>query len=121
MTLYTSYFGNIRNIPHNFVLIAISSSVPDGISCVWFPEFAPSVSVRNQFKNSGDLRTFRRKYEHSISSMNIVEKLQPFLDGDRTLVFLCYEKNAQMCHRSIFAEYLSKKLGMPVEEYRNKM
>ena len=106
----------MQNIPSHITPIAISSYVPEGINCIWYPEFAPSETMRKNFKNTGDLTTFRRKYKSLLHRIDIIERLEPLLERD--CVFLCFEKNHRMCHRSIFAEYLGKLLDTDIEEYK---
>lgn len=114
--IYTSYYANLRNIPDHIRPIAISSTIPEGMVLTWWPEFAPTWTMRTQYKKTGDRETFRRRYMERLGRIDLSGLAQKFPRGD--VVLLCYEKDPVTCHRSILAEWFRDSLGISVQEWR---
>lgn len=53
---YTSYFGNIRNLPKDALLVSVAKSVIDVGTTPIIRILAPSYSILNEYKNGDQKR-----------------------------------------------------------------
>lgn len=114
--IYTSYFGNMRNIPKdNYVCVAISASVPEGVNCLHFKKLAPKYDNFKDLKDGKQSFTeFAGRYESETLSnlrpIDVVSEIKQLAGKDaegKNIVLLCYEKNSMECHRSLVAQWLT--------------
>ena len=105
---YTSYFGNYKNIPQEYQCFSIANSKPSGINIPRLEEAVPKWSYVKSFKSNeiswqlfSDMYLNRLIQKHY--NFDFEERLSKY---DTKLVFLCWEKDVNKCHRSIFAKYL---------------
>lgn len=113
--LYTSYLGNLKNIPDDVKKVSIMRHTPE-----WSNEFidkvelklAPSKELFDKYKN-GDITpaVYKKEYLEELSLVNVVKLAYKY----RNSVLLCTCTLGNLCHRHILAEYLLKK-GIKVEE-----
>lgn len=60
-------------------------------------------------------------YQHPEKGMEIFDypsgevRITPFLEYGRSIILLCYERNPIECHRTIIANQLSARFGLPIE------
>lgn len=119
LRIYTSYYGNVRNL-HDCVLISISRSTPIIVDH-YFPELAPSWTLLNKYKSSGDTKEYTKEYIEEIlgktSPGEIIGQVRRILSMTRSkkAVFLCFEKRGDFCHRHIVSNWL-KEAGYIIEE-----
>ena len=118
--IYTSYFGNLRNIPKNIFRIAISRTSP-----IWNKHRPPTYNylVPTQmdlfaYRVDNDAGVYANNYrENVLSKLNpddVVKDLYDLSNG-RDVVLLCYEKPPRFCHRQIVAKWLND-AGYPCTE-----
>lgn len=127
--LYTSYYGNPHLDPDKAFLVRISNSAPGEFPLNFtFQEAIPSwETIVGPYKNGiiteiDFVIRYRRQIESKMFTVllaldTIQEKAKAL--GFQDIVFLCYEKPGQFCHRRVFAEWLQEKTGETVEEYHN--
>lgn len=121
--MFTSYYGNIKNLPKDLILVSISRSCPDIDGIHKFTELAPSQDLLNRYKSGKCSKgVYIREYLEQLSKYRPEQWLVRIInfllsDGVKTvevnkLCFLCYEKyldgdSVVFCHRHIFANYMN--------------
>lgn len=116
--IYTSYYENLQHIPSSVFPVAISSTLPSGLKNVlWLPELAPDWLAITRYKSTGDFISFACAYLLQLNRFSPKEVLRTLPEGD--IVFLCYEKDVNSCHRSVFALWMQNALNEPVREWVN--
>lgn len=135
MKFYTSYYGAMREIPDNYLCIGISRIVPfidrdNFVSGEPYSRFAPPYDLLNDFKAGRETEDgYKRRYVKYILSQFTQYTLPPFLDAivdfakqDKydAIVFMCYEKPKDFCHRHIFAKLLKLMCGIECSELELK-
>lgn len=122
MKIYTSYFGNIRKLPEDFVRISIARYQPK-----WFNSSSSMLRYRELFPTKDLLESWKREeinekeyreiYYRDVLSKTTPQEIYSVLErtfGGRDIVFLCYEKG--FCHRHLVAEWMNS-AGYEVTEY----
>lgn len=70
-------------------------------------ELGSPKELREQLRQNGDFRDFRRAFSASASKrVEVLSRLKEDIQNRKTC-FLCFEANAENCHRSIVVEELS--------------
>lgn len=132
--MHTSYYGNIKKLPKDSILVSISRGCPDIPNIHRFIEAAPSKDLLDRYKAGNFTKAdYIREYHRQLfeyTPQKWLERLISFLlaDGVQTVdlskvVLLCYEKykdennEIQFCHRHLFANYLNTQDGWDVREY----
>lgn len=106
---YTSYYGNLKNLPQTIGLVNIARNPPQACQIVNAPEVYPSALLLNMYK-SGQLSViqyveqYTRETLSQINYTELINRLQRET-GCSELCFVCYEKDG-FCHRHLFAESL---------------
>ena len=117
--IYTSYYGNLRNLPDTVVPVAVSGGIPKffkGLSC---RELNPKYNSFKKFKEDGDSETFSKAYKELVlSKLNVSEMVQKLykLSGGFDVCLVCYEKSDSFCHRHLISEWLVEN-GYACKEY----
>lgn len=121
MKIYTSYFGNMRNLPKDIVPIAVSAFVPKGFIGIRLTSLAPTTSLLEKYKR-GDGMSFalyQQEYKSLIldaqNADNLIARILRLSQG-KDVALLCYEKDPLECHRSILAQWLTQH-GYNTTEY----
>lgn len=133
---YTSYYANYENIPKNYICVPISRVVPDGFSD--YPNItiikdnfiAPDDNLLFDYKNGRiDEIEYKKRYINKICTyINSCDRFNDLFDwakavdkhyGDEYdgIVFLCYEKPGDFCHRHIFSKLLNL-YGIECKEFK---
>lgn len=107
--IYTSYFGNYKNLPKDAAVVGISLYPPKwwkGKNLYWL---APGVDDFDNYK-SGVIsqELFGRFYKKSIERIgadNIRGCLEDLFPG-QDIILLCWEVPGDFCHRRILGEYI---------------
>lgn len=114
--IYTSYFAKLRTIPDSIKPIAISNSVPKNVTIPKLTMLAPAwVNVDRFKKKQIGWEEFERLYTEQLERLDFANLMQHVPKGD--VVFLCYEKDPNVCHRVILARWLGCKLGCEITEW----
>ena len=130
MRFYTSYYGNRQLDPSRYFLVRISNSSPKGVNTDYvIKEAIPDwKALVEPFKNGSLTQTdYILRYRRQLDSRQFtilleLDTIQTLADG-KDVVFLCYEKPGEFCHRHIFAQWLSERENdyrVEVEELRTK-
>lgn len=114
--IYTSYFGNLKNISNP---IAIVAKTPKFYNNKQYKELAPNYNIVMDYKNGkiskSDYTTLY--YEQILSKfapLILVQNLLNLFGNNITL--LCYEKPGEFCHRRIVAQYIQHGTGLIIPE-----
>lgn len=116
--IYTSYFGNLRNIPKNIFKIAISRTLPVEHCAVIYQYLMPTQMDLFSYRVNHDAAFYANNYRANVLSKlnphDVVKDLYDLSDG-RDIVLLCYEKPPKFCHRHIVSKWLTD-AGYPCTE-----
>lgn len=120
--IYTGYYAKLKKYEEDGLYpIAISVKVPDSYTKAYWDDFAPRYEDFLEWKSGRiDNMEFTSRYKGWLDSLNkqeirdVLEELK-----NETIVFLCYEKAGDFCHRHILADWLEENIGVRVEEYLN--
>ena len=109
---YTSYFGNMNKIDRTkYVLASISFQKPDFcdenvLDCSFL---GPWKDLLDDYKNG----TISEK-EYADQYLDNLKRLWPglsnwfLINAPKDIVFLCYEKPSEFCHRHLLAQFLEE-------------
>lgn len=124
MIVYTGYFTKTNKYTEaGLTPISIAGRKPEGIDVEEWKFLAPSYDIFMSWKNKDiDNETYIRRFifERFIFERLFLldkERLRRMLMEVKNPILLCYEKPESFCHRHIVAEYITKVLGIPTEEY----
>jgi uncharacterized protein YeaO (DUF488 family) len=137
MQFYTSYYGNYKNIPSDYMCVGISRICPfknwniDNAlpNFVFYKHniFAPSKDLLDGFKEGKyDENDYKRIYvtqiynwlnENNMTIKTWCEQLAEVFSKYNAIVFLCYETPEKFCHRHILCKYLNL-CGVQCKEYQ---
>ena len=119
MAIYTSYFGNIKNLPGDVVAISIAGKCPEWYNGLEFKTLAPKYKFFMEWKQNKDndfyVKHFNEEVLLPLSADITVDKLYR-LSKRKDIVLLCYEKPGTFCHRYIVSDWLCDN-GYYVTEY----
>jgi hypothetical protein len=116
----TTYFARLKQlVEKNPSLldraVPLSNGVPDG----WngkgrYWSLVPEWEAVQALKSNGDFERFANAYKHfKLKELDPAEVVEA-VGEDAILV--CWEKDANRCHRSVVAEWLSGYLDEPITE-----
>lgn len=114
-TIYTSYFGNLRNLGVEYKPVAISRFLPRGIRHMdTIKELAPPEYLLDGYKRGTiDKEMYVGIYQSNVlNKLNLEEleaRMNELQEDGKKLVLVCYEKEGDFCHRHIMAKYLNSK------------
>ncbi len=119
MRIYTSYFGNLRNIPDEIYPISIARYTPKGMNISSYPPLFPSESLLRSYKTGDILSTDRYIETYKLENLrwlnpDLVRDDLMILSGGKDVVLLCYEK-WDFCHREIIRPWFGKNMIEVVE------
>jgi len=129
----------MKNLPSNYLMVGISRSCPNWLkgenqpgNFLFVPDnvLAPPASLLSERK-SGNVsdEEYKRRYKehihysfsHSIDYKDIkdwYEKMcDEFEDKYEGIVFLCYEKPTDFCHRHILREIFNREYHIQIDEF----
>ena len=136
--IYTSYFAQMRNFPKNYIPVAICGGLPNWYKGAWYRKPAPKIGFFQEWKRTGDNEYYIEHYQKEVLDlldyqkvltdlqMQVPEEIRTTMQSpvwtspDVHLVLLCYEKPTDFCHRHLFAEWLSQKAGIKIEEFQKE-
>ena len=127
VNIYTSYFGNLKNIPKNIIPVSICLKVPKEYKGIQYKKLAPTYDILSHYKETGDKTAYVLKYNKEIikklNAKDVVDDLlcmtglkQGVDERKNGIVLLCYETPEDFCHRHLIADWLNAN-GYDVVEY----
>lgn len=126
--LYTTYLANISNLDDDMRKILVTRWKPrkgidiDKYNLEWKPELAPSDILLSKYKNAAMTKQemfeeYKSNLENKLPSLRIVESIVEDIESGKDVVLICYEKDVFDCHRSVLADYISKKYNIEYKEF----
>lgn len=115
---YTSYFGNVRNLPKDAILVSISLWSPKDWKGKHIKQLAPTEDILMEYKRTGKQVRYVQRYSKEILAKRSADGLVKAIRekwGEQDVIFLCYEKSG-FCHRHLLANWLTM-YGYPCEEW----
>lgn len=113
--IYTSYFGNLRNIPDGMVPIAICGKSPDWYKGLEYKKLAPKYKFFMEWKQNHDndfyIEHFNEEVLDTLDVNTVVselERLRDTVNDCEDIVLLCYEKPGDFCHRHLVADWFNE-------------
>lgn len=113
--IYTSYYGNRRNFPHNYIPIQISNTAPFNIRFKIdkvIPDWKTLVSPHKKgIISDEEYKDIYLKYLNK-NKDSILKTIRAFDSSQfqgRYPIMLCYCKKGNFCHRNILREWLNDK------------
>ena len=115
-----SYFGNWRKFPADYIVISIAQHPPRGWAGPQDNGLAPAEWLLAGYQNNHDWEWYAQAYKHGLTAVDLVGIADTWLhfakeSGGKGIIFCCYEKNNEKCHRSLLMEMMREK-GLNVAE-----
>ena len=80
-----------------------------GIDYYHFPELGSPSKIRGELKATGDYLEFFRAYrKHARNKLAAVKSVLNLIQNKKHSALLCFEKDCDLCHRTILASELLK-------------
>jgi hypothetical protein len=106
--MYTSCFGNVKNIPAELEPVAIARGTPRAYRGRRFKALAPTWAM---------LTLPREEYDRQFDAiLDSLEAQQVYEELGENAVLLCWEAPGFWCHRRRVAEWFEERLGVSVPE-----
>ena len=128
MKFFTSYYGNIKNIPEDYILVSISGGITDEIEAVvdlHDKRLAPKKQFFLEYKDSPQgskrelvyTKEFQRLVIDEVDMNDIFKSWSDLFGKDKKYVILCYESPENtFCHRHLVAEAIEEKYSIDIPE-----
>lgn len=121
MKIYTGYFAKLKLYKEKGLIpISIALKNPDwyiGHTCSYF---APSYDLLSRYKkNEIDSDKYTIIYLNQLDKNIVHTKLTNIKTKceNKPIIFLCYEKPSDFCHRHLLAKYIKDNFNVNVQEY----
>ena len=106
--MYTSYFGNVANIPADLRPVGIARGVPKFYKGESDKRLAPTWKM---------LKLHREGYDTLFQAiLAMLDPREVYQSLGENAVLLCWEKPNIWCHRRLVAEWLENALGVTIPE-----
>lgn len=117
MKIYTSYFGNIRNLNKEGIkAICVAIGKPKFLNV---PQMLNVCPTRYMISGACSHEEYLNLYDRILASQDankVVEQIKALSDG-QDVALCCYEKPGDFCHRHILAKWITENTGIEVTEY----
>ncbi|MFW5721227.1 MAG: DUF488 family protein [Bacteroidota bacterium] len=81
----------------------------NNIKYLGYPSLGVQKEIRDELKKSGNYKSFFKKYRESLTSKNQeINELYKKVESGKRLALLCFEHDANKCHRLVLAEQIKK-------------
>lgn len=121
----TGYFAKLNKyLEAGYFPVSIARFNPKGIKLMQWVRIAPSQDILSDYK-SGRIDTveYELKYTLQLQNTDIMKDWNYLMDvvarlekPYKGIVFVCYEKSDDFCHRHIFADYMRTHFNIDIEE-----
>ena len=109
--------SNVWNIDKNNIdiYVSIAGTSPDWYRGREYKKLAPKYWFFKKYKEDGDEEFYIEQYHKEV--LNKLDARETFNElGGESAIIICWENYDQFCHRFIVAEWLSKELGIEINE-----
>lgn len=118
MKIYTSYFGNIRNLNKEGVkAICVAIGKPRFLGAV--PQMLNVCPTRYMISSACSHEEYLKLYDRILASQDaniVVEQIKALSEG-QDVALCCYEKPGDFCHRHILARWITENTGIEITEF----
>ena len=119
--IYTSYFGNLKNLPRHIIPISICGQAPDWYKGMQYKKLAPKYSFFMEWKKNKDndyyIKCFNEQVLDKLDPEKVAYELLITTSGaNPDVCLICYEKPGEFCHRHLVAKWLNDN-GYKCEEW----
>lgn len=122
--IYTSYFGNLKNLPKNVMPVSICAKAPPWYKGLQYKKLAPKYWFFKEWKQNHDndfyIKYFKKEVLDELDVIKVLNELQVMLPSrikcdmdkpvycsdDTHIALVCYEKPSDFCHRHLVAQWL---------------
>jgi len=122
--IYTSYFGNIKNLPKNIIPISIAGKKPDWYKGEEYKELAPEIEFWREWERTKDnyyyLQEYSKQILDTLNVIQVVSELYNLINEDEYICLVCYEEPWKFCHRHLVKKWLSS-YGFQCVEFGNEL
>jgi len=88
----------------------------NNIEYLSFRELGAPKEMRSELLDSGNYKNFFKKYKNNLSKkVDQINQLCKILNSGKKIALLCFEHDAQKCHRKILADEIKKVDGNGLE------
>jgi len=114
---HVSVVADVRHLPlsrkKGFSKTALNNTLKENkIEYLNFPELGTSKEMRNFLKTTGDYTYFFKEYKKVIEGKNdSIDEINDMIKNGEQVALLCFERDAQKCHRKILADTIKLKDG----------
>lgn len=120
MSIYTTYFDNVINLPSDIAPISIALKPPKEWNGLQYRKLAPKEEFFYKWRENRDNEYYIEHFNSEVLAIldaNIVlEELQGLANGYDSIALVCYELPNEFCHRHLISQWLMLN-GFEVEEY----
>jgi uncharacterized protein (DUF488 family) len=112
-----SVVADVRHLPlsrkKGFSKTALNNTLKENkIEYLNFPELGTSKEMRNFLKTTGNYTSFFSEYKKEIQEKDdSVGAINEMVQSGEQVALLCFERDAQKCHRKILADVIKLKDG----------
>ena len=115
--IYTSYFGNLKNLPENIIPISICGKAPEWYNGFQYKKLAPKYDFFMEWKRNHDNDYYIKCFnEQVLDKLHILTVMRDLIDLANTaednigkeICLICYEKPDEFCHRHLVSDWLNK-------------
>lgn len=126
--IYTTYFGNLKNLPKNIIPISICYKAPDWWNGLQYRKLAPKYEFFKVWKETKDNDYYIEHFNSEVLGVldhptTVIMELKHLCDKsvyDKVdIALVCYEKPTDFCHRHLVAKWL-RSGGYECKEYEVK-
>lgn len=131
--VYTTYLAKLSALPKDAYKIIIARYIPKSLDMAkipltyHYPKLAPEECTLCQYKKGEYTfeqlaNRYRRQMEYDEPTYQTIKNLANFIQShpEHDLFLICYEKNYDICHRSLLATWLTKKYHIECSEWEEK-
>ena len=106
--VYTTYFGNLRNLPPTIVPVSIALKSPAWYKGLEYKKLAPTWEILRDWKQAYNEVAYVSAYwSQVLEPLNYQEILEELfaLSGGKDVALVCYERSDDFCHRQIVGSW----------------
>lgn len=128
MQILTGYFAKTKQYTEDgFLPISIARFTPKWFEGLKISALAPSIQLLDDYKKGiiND-NQYTTRYQNELTPDTVLQALntakQYALNNNaKGVVFMCFEKPTDFCHRHLLADYCNKNFGTNIIEYSDYM
>ena len=119
MKIYTSYYGNMRNLDKAGILpVSISLGIPKWFKGTRLSYLAPTKKMLDPKIPEDQYVKMYKEILGKVSISTLREDISIITRRqDIDIALLCWEKPGDFCHRHLFAEWMKEQTGYEIEEF----